>query len=92
MAEPGKGPVTQTRNLSDPPIGFFYLRLDCEFCGSKNGFLWPENGAPPIGTIYVAPPGTSGAGVCRRCGKSNRCRVMSQPPPPPPKVKDPWEF
>ncbi len=91
MAETNQGPIASGWNRGDPPPGYFILRLDCEFCGAKNGFLWPDAGAPPYGMIFEAPKGTSGAGVCRRCGKSNRCRVMSKPKEAV-VVPEPWAY
>ena len=92
MAETNQGPIAQPWNKGDPPPGYYILKLHCHFCGANNGFLWPDAGAPPMGTLFVAPPGTSGAGVCRRCGKSNRCTVASQPKPAQPKGPDTWSY
>ena len=92
MAETNQGPIAQPWNKGDPPPGYYILRLDCEFCGARNGFLWPDASAPPLGSLYVAPKGHDGPGNCRRCGKNNRCIVMTEPKRPPPQGPVPWGF
>lgn len=93
MAETNQGPVAQPWMKGDPPPGYYRLRMDCQFCGARNGFLWPDAAALPLGLLYEVPEGvSSGPGFCRRCGKKNQCIVMTEPKKPPPKGPEPWSY
>lgn len=90
MAETQQGRVAQSWKAGDPRPGYYYLHLKCEFCGASNGYIYPEAGAPPLGSRWVNQGGE--VGICQRCGKDDRCIVMSKPKAPPAQEQKSWSW